>query len=285
MVKIIDCVTKNDYNKSLTHEFEIDKVLRRPIEDMDYFLRYLNSNSPDIMEQVVNYLLKWAQSIGSESTTPQKLFEVEAEFLQRYPELFSSLEKSILQLLNFSEYQDKIDDGKVIILFTDYLKSYIIPAYQMAFALTTVLPRTTALQFYKDFIDYYVQENKDSFAYEVKNPEEEFEQMKKYPQATHDIVLFLLEKGMIVNKITRCMWHELLSQFNDAEIAYAVACHIDFSKTICTNENIMLTRTKTLMQGDEYCDFCWHDKRFDDELKHPDSEFWEKTSLDCGKSS
>jgi hypothetical protein len=284
MVEIIDCATKNDYNESLTHEFEIDKVLRRPIEDMDYFLRYLNNTAPDIMEQVIDYLLKWTQSISSKNTTPQNLFEVEAEVLQGYPELLSSYKIAILELLNFSKYQDKILDGKVVILFKDYLKSYLFPVYRMATSLTTVLSRDAALQFYKDFIDNYVRERKDSYATEIEDPEKEFEQMKKNPQATHDTILFLLEKGMIVSKVTRCMWHELLSQFNDAEIAYAVACHVDFTVATCSNENLVLTRNKTLMQGDEYCDFCWHDKRFDNELKHPDMEFWEKVSLDCGKS-
>ena len=30
--------------------------------------------------------------------------------------------------------------------------------------------------------------------------------------------------------------------------------------------------TKTLMQGDSYCDFCYHDSRIDKELENPSEQ-------------
>ncbi|MHA2162349.1 MAG: L-2-amino-thiazoline-4-carboxylic acid hydrolase [Candidatus Thorarchaeota archaeon] len=80
---------------------------------------------------------------------------------------------------------------------------------------------------------------------------------------------------MVVSRVNRCMWHELQKEYGDPEIAYVNSCHFDFYAATLWNENFVLTRTKTLMQGDDCCDFCWHDKRYDKEMKHPPAKFWD----------
>ncbi len=53
-------------------------------------------------------------------------------------------------------------------------------------------------------------------------------------------------------------------------------CYSDFQGAQNLNPNFVLTRTKTLMMGDDYCDFYYHDTRKDKDLSHPrESEFEE----------
>lgn len=40
------------------------------------------------------------------------------------------------------------------------------------------------------------------------------------------------------------------------------------------NNNFVLTRNKTILQNHGICDFCYHDKRKESEIVHPDEEFW-----------
>ena len=54
----------------------------------------------------------------------------------------------------------------------------------------------------------------------------------------------------------RCLWKEILESYGDSELAYLTSCYLDFRVTELLNPNFMLTRPKTVMRGDKYCDFC-----------------------------
>ena len=91
----------------------------------------------------------------------------------------------------------------------------------------------------------------------------------------HDMTIGKLDESSIIAKITRCRWAEIMNEF-DSELSYTLICYGDFEAQKKYNPNFILTRTQTLMQGAEYCDFCIHDTRFKKEIKHPSIEFWEK---------
>ena len=59
-------------------------------------------------------------------------------------------------------------------------------------------------------------------------------------------------------------------------LCYAMLCYSDFQGAKNLNPNFILTRTKTIMMGDEYCDFCYHDTQKVKEITHPsEKEFQE----------
>ena len=89
-------------------------------------------------------------------------------------------------------------------------------------------------------------------------------------------ITFLTEKGIAGVKITRCLWVDILKEFDDPKISYAVACHHDLHAARYINKNFRLTRKKTLMQGNGFCDFCWHDISIDKEMKHLSDDFWQE---------
>ena len=58
-------------------------------------------------------------------------------------------------------------------------------------------------------------------------------------------------------KITKCKYAEFYTEQGEAEIGYAVHCALDFGETKAFSSEIILKRTKTLMQGDSYCNHCY----------------------------
>ena len=58
-------------------------------------------------------------------------------------------------------------------------------------------------------------------------------------------------------KITECLFAKTFREANASDIGYAVNCYSDFGFAEGFNPKIRLTRTKTLMQGDDCCHFRW----------------------------
>lgn len=58
-------------------------------------------------------------------------------------------------------------------------------------------------------------------------------------------------------KITECLWAKTFRECDAADIGYATICHQDFASCQAFNPKIRMIRTKTLMQGDAFCDHRW----------------------------
>lgn len=58
-------------------------------------------------------------------------------------------------------------------------------------------------------------------------------------------------------KITECIWARTFRQFEAPDIGYAMICHADFAMARAYNPKMKLIRTKTLMQGHDFCNHRW----------------------------
>jgi hypothetical protein len=54
-------------------------------------------------------------------------------------------------------------------------------------------------------------------------------------------------------RISQCLWARMFREADAAEIGYAAVCHPDFAVASAFNPKLKLVRTKTLMQGHDYC--------------------------------
>ena len=61
-------------------------------------------------------------------------------------------------------------------------------------------------------------------------------------------------------KITNCRYADFFKEQGFPEIGYALHCVLDFGEVEAFCPNITLKRSKTLMQGDEYCNHCYEMK-------------------------
>ena len=58
-------------------------------------------------------------------------------------------------------------------------------------------------------------------------------------------------------KITKCKYADFYIEKGEPEIGYAMHCALDFGETEAFSSDVILKRTKTLMQGDNYCNHCY----------------------------
>jgi len=58
-------------------------------------------------------------------------------------------------------------------------------------------------------------------------------------------------------KVTKCKYAEFYTERGEAELGYAVHCALDFGEAEAFSPDIILKRTKTLMQGDGCCNHCY----------------------------
>lgn len=57
--------------------------------------------------------------------------------------------------------------------------------------------------------------------------------------------------------ITRCDYIKMFDELGLRDLGYLLACGRDFAMVEGFNPRMKLTRNKTIMQGDDLCDFCY----------------------------
>ena len=58
-------------------------------------------------------------------------------------------------------------------------------------------------------------------------------------------------------KVTECLWAKTFREAQAGDIGYATICYQDYAMSRGFSSKLEMIRTKTLMQGDEYCDHRW----------------------------
>jgi hypothetical protein len=58
-------------------------------------------------------------------------------------------------------------------------------------------------------------------------------------------------------KITECLWAQTFREANAADLGFATICYGDEAMAAAFDQRLNLTRTKTLMNGDNCCHFRW----------------------------
>jgi len=54
-------------------------------------------------------------------------------------------------------------------------------------------------------------------------------------------------------KVTECLWAKTYRDANAADLGYVLSCHGDYASAEGFNPKMRMIRTKTLMQGDDFC--------------------------------
>jgi hypothetical protein len=79
--------------------------------------------------------------------------------------------------------------------------------------------------------------------------------------AQHILTLEIVEDTpqAVEVKVTECLWAKTFREMGAAEIGNLLICHRDYADCQGFNPKITLTRSKTLMQGDDCCNhrFVW----------------------------
>ncbi len=76
---------------------------------------------------------------------------------------------------------------------------------------------------------------------------------------THVVSLDVVDRtaSALEVRVKRCLWAQTFRGADAADIGYAMVCHGDFAAAPAFNPKLRMTRTKTLMQGDDHCNHRW----------------------------
>ncbi|MGY5860853.1 MAG: L-2-amino-thiazoline-4-carboxylic acid hydrolase [Candidatus Thorarchaeota archaeon] len=274
MYELTEIKHETNYAPESNVEVDLQFILNRPSKDLDMFIDFLSKESPNILPELIDRLSNRLSEF--EGTSVEDVpFSYTPKNIDAYPEEFKRLRSVSLFLLKYRDYLQTGKDGKISVRYWDFISSYLIPVYLLAETLVAIGPRDKALELYKRSVDYNINLTR-KLDESITCAEDYYESATSEDLATHTGTWFLTRNGVIGLKVTRCMWVEILKEFGDPELGYAVACHCDFQSAKYIGKNFRLTRTRTLMQGDEICDFCWHDVSIDKEMKHAPEEFWQE---------
>jgi hypothetical protein len=107
-----------------------------------------------------------------------------------------------------------------------------------------------------------VKEHLKESGVEIKN----FEDFKKYmgkmwlsehTLRTHTCETTKSSSNSVTYKVTECIWAKMMRELGASDLGLLTMCDIDFVSASVYHPNIKLIREKTLMNGDDYCDFTY----------------------------
>jgi len=279
-----------NYDENLEVEFHLKNFVNRILMRLNSVLEYLVNNYPDFFLPYVRALgnrlsiiIKQEEEISSALSAllrNYRLKEKDGKIL--LVDFFRILRNKMIEVTKISLNLHKYYEGKSVkrmkITLFDKVRGTIIPQYLIAITLKDIMPREESLDFYKKYIDseYEITGNRSS---PLTMLEEILTLYERESDKTHIFTPFKIQDGKMGMKITQCMKERALQVFNkelDREFAYIVECYSDFHRTKRMNERFELTRERSLIMGNTYCDFCWHDKRFVEKIEHPNKEFWDE---------
>jgi len=180
----------------------------------------------------------------------------------------------ILSLLQLPE-EYNWESNELTILHITLDQAVYIPRYFAYQVFIDLLGRKEAIQYLKEFTDYYVLNFRDVTKYDnlTKIFEDDIERGNKSDSSI--FIAALVNEGKYVGKCLKCMGHEAMKMLPDKEISELVLCYGDYTLIRKMNENFAVTRNYTLNTG-PYCDLCVHDTRKVKEVIHPNKEFFDK---------
>lgn len=161
------------------------------------------------------------------------------------------------------KWQDKVD-----ITYEDYFRTpYYIPnkgAVELVRELEGFMGKEKAHETVEKVFERMATDLAKKQAEEkpINNFEEyknAFKESMKQPFHSHAINSTIVEetsKKLSAN-MTECLFAKTFKEMNATDLGYIMCCKLDFATTKISNPKLKLTRTKTLMQGDECCNFTY----------------------------
>ena len=266
----------NYYAEDKPFDVNLDAYLKRIFSGVESFLTKVQTHDQEAFQGVVTDLHKRVESkdIEISHTRISSINETDYPLITKYPELKTQIINYVLGPLE--THQTITHETQTITCTVKaWLQSRLFQSYQMAKSLTSIMTKEEAIHFFQEYIDEGTRKARDPANYRETLIDEQEATTFFETFAGHDLTLFTLNTRKAGQKIVKCKWHEVMKELQVPDFAYAVACHYDFEATKNVNPAFTLTRTKTLMEGDEYCDFCLHDTRKMG-IEHPSEDFWKE---------
>lgn len=256
------------YKNNSKMEYKFRDSLSTNLKGFNQLLIFMEGKlGNDYVSWKSSYMQKLRDVTTSESK--KSLDKLNIKFENDIENNFAEAYSSLVNLIQYNTDIFEIEK-------TDLLRGFLHPSFFAIKALEEIIGKKDAIKIYKLYVDYYVHKNREN---NKLNVVDDFLSINtSWPEIfknSFDAQEFAVEQGKVGVKIKKCKWATVLNELNDPEVAYAAACYYDYPAAKAANSNFELTRTKTIVKGDNCCDFIWHDKRVVKEVNHPDKSFWD----------
>ncbi|MCK4370681.1 MAG: L-2-amino-thiazoline-4-carboxylic acid hydrolase [Candidatus Lokiarchaeota archaeon] len=155
------------------------------------------------------------------------------------------------------------------ISYEDYFRTRFNGITEMIRALTPIMDEMNALEKIKEL---YKKKSRALILRLLKDkkPIDNFEEFKEIykEQMSTDFMQHCLEFTIIedspkklIIRFTKCLWAKTFLKINEPGLGYAMCCYPDYAMAKTFHPKLKLVRSKTLMQGNEYCEstYIWDD--------------------------
>ncbi len=260
------------YNEKAKLEYKIRNVITPCLNGLNLFLKKIKDDIPDSFTTIIEYLKEFYEKIENYDVA----FQSDYDILNQYPALVEGAKNHVLSLVNYNKYNPVSIDDEIEIDALDLVRAFNHFEYYFTIPLLKVMSREETIEYVKKLTDEisFSRNNPDNYVNSFKESMERFKNNLGTWQM-QESVAGPLDEERLLYKVKKCEWAETLKDF-DLELCYAMLCYSDFQGAKNLNPNFILTRTKTRMMGDDYCDFCYHDTRKDKDINHPsEKEFRE----------
>lgn len=144
---------------------------------------------------------------------------------------------------------------KMKISYEDFIRNQYTEMVQLVRFLETELGREKAIDLIKKARDKNIT---DSIEMGKVTNYEEFKMMWKKGWSTMlpNYLTFTIKEDSAERlefNVTECIFTKVFKDMNATDIGYALLCHVDFAYAKAYHPKGRMVRTKTLMQGDGYC--------------------------------
>lgn len=264
--------TISSYKENTNVKFKLKDLILACLNGLELFLKDIKEKRPESLKIIIDDI----NTRYGKNEDFGILIQIDQKILNENPELLKNSINTVLSLVNFKKYNHESIDAEIDIDALDLITTFNQFEYLFMISLLKIMSREEAIEYIKKLADEIAHLRNDPKNY-VNNIQELLERYKTNLERwrAQDIIADFLNEGKLMYKVKKCVWAEVLKEF-DNELSYSMMCYQDFENTKNQNPNFVLTRTKTIMQGDEYCDFCYHDTRKETEIVHPSVDFWKK---------
>ncbi|UCE09287.1 MAG: L-2-amino-thiazoline-4-carboxylic acid hydrolase [Candidatus Thorarchaeota archaeon] len=266
----VDKITEKIHPIEKGHEF----CFRR----LDSLLDYVLLRHPEIYFDYVDALENRARSLLKREyfeSSSERIEELASEYptIRNQPSLAMTQLGFFLQILDISENEFWTND-LMEIDNSNFHQSAVIPEYNWLDVLIEILGREEAIATYKVAAERYCVKYDGPTITRFESLDELREAYLRFWEGGRLGRIRLasnVENGVFVKRCENCEKVDGLGDLEkyDREILKSVMCHADFQVFRLHNDSFVLTRSKTIAAGDPYCDFVYHDIRFDKKLEHP----------------
>ncbi|MFX1475270.1 MAG: L-2-amino-thiazoline-4-carboxylic acid hydrolase, partial [Promethearchaeota archaeon] len=161
------------------------------------------------------------------------------------------------------------ETGKAIVPYVNYERARNLLQYNLLKALADVLGRDSAIQAYREIVEYLARELTKREPVTLTFPQLR-ESMIHHSSTDGGFTFAIahLDESMFLAKFDRCVIYESLRDVDDPELGYYATCYTGLIITNHQLNNLRMRRTQTLFTG-SFCDELRWDPSVHDEPKQP----------------